>query len=81
MVMCILFTAAALNEDFCIVNRGGVVPLARISNLEEFPIYRNLSVVQFDIVNPNNSTYPVSVATINIIIIISGNECFGESGK
>ena len=58
-----LFTAAVLRMDFCVVNRKGVIPLASIGNLEEFPIYRNLSVLQFDVVNPNhhNSPYPVSV--------------------
>ena len=59
----ISFTAAALNEDFCIVRRIGVTPLTNVGNLEDFPIYRNLSMLQFDIINPNhhNSSYPVSV--------------------
>ena len=56
-----LFTAAVLNMDFCIVRDGEVVPIATTSNPEEFPIYRNLSVLLFDIMNHNNiSPYPVS---------------------
>ena len=57
----VLFAAAVLNMDFCIVSNGDVVPLASVSNLEEFPIYRNISELQFDIINRHNSLYPVSV--------------------
>ena len=48
--------------DFCIVRGGEIVALATTDNPEEFPIYRNLSVLQFDIIHHNNiSPYPVSV--------------------
>ena len=41
---------------------GQVVPLLRhISNLEDFPIYRDLSELQIVAINTNNSPYPVSV--------------------
>ena len=41
---------------------GDVVPLLhRTSNLEDYPIYRNLSVLQIDVISTNNSPYPVSV--------------------
>ena len=32
-----------------------------LNNLESFPIYHELSMLQFDIVSMNNSPYPVSV--------------------
>ena len=29
--------------------------------LEDYPIYRNLSMIQIDVISTNNSPYPVSV--------------------
>ena len=47
------------------VYHGEVAPLLRsssINHLKNFPIYRNLSVLQIDVISTNiNSPYPVSV--------------------
>ena len=60
--MFIFLTAAASDMNFCIVRRQGLIGLVNISNLEIFPIYRNLTSLQFDVINNNfhNSPYPVS---------------------
>ena len=48
--------------DFCIVRDGEIRVVATTSNPEQFPIYRNLSVLPFDIIHRNNiPPYPVSV--------------------
>ena len=59
----VFFTAAARFMLFCLVYWGGVVPLLQsISSLKEYPIYRDLPAIQFDIIHANpNSSYPVSV--------------------
>ena len=58
----VFFTAAAAFNRFCMVIRGQVISLLHhISNLEDFPIYRDLSVLQIVVISTNNSPYPVSV--------------------
>ena len=58
----VFFTAAAAINRFCMVIRGQVISVLRhTSNLEDFPIYRDLSVLQIVVISTNNSPYPVSV--------------------
>ena len=61
-LMSIYFTVAASLNLLCMVFDGEVVPLLRrTSNLEDYPIYRDLSVLQTDVISTNNSPYPVSI--------------------
>ena len=58
------FTAAAACDFFCIVFDGEVIFLLTGSTdiLENFPIYRELSMLQIDVISTNGeSPYPVSV--------------------
>ena len=59
-----VFTGHASVTSFCMVSNGEVAALLRSSNdsLKQFPIYRNLPMLQLDVINTNtNSPYPVSV--------------------
>ena len=62
-MLLLTFTGAAVAMRFCLIFRGEVVFLLHsISTLKQYPIYRNLSMIQFDVENANpNSPYPVSV--------------------
>ena len=60
-----VFTDHASVASFCMVYDGEVAPLLRsssINHLKNFPIYRDLSVLQIDVISTNvDSPYPVSV--------------------
>ena len=59
-----VFTGSASTTSFCMVYDGEVAPLLRSSSnhLKNYPIYRDLSVLQVDVITMNvNSPYPVSV--------------------
>ena len=59
-----LFTDSASQSSFCMVEDGKVTSLLKtsINHLKNFPIYRNLSILQIDVISTNvNSPYPVSV--------------------
>ena len=58
------FTDHASEYSFCMVYDGEVAPLLRSTSnhLKDYPIYRNLSMLQIDVTSMNvNSPYPVSV--------------------
>ena len=58
----VFFTAAAAFNAFCMVINGQVIPLLHYtSNLEDFPIYRDLPMLQIVVFSTNSSPYPVSV--------------------
>ena len=56
--------------EFCLLSRGELIPLLESADVvKQFPFYRNLSVVQFDIINNNlKSPYPVSQFHNDIIM-------------
>ena len=60
-----VFIDSASGASFCMVYDGEVAPLHRsssINHLKNFPIYRDLSVLQVDVISTNvDSPYPVSV--------------------
>ena len=69
-----VFTGHASITSFCMVSNGEVAALLRSSsnNLKHFPIYRNLLMVQLDVINTNiNSPYPVSVEQLLKFDIVS----------
>lgn len=60
--MFIFFTDSASDMNFCLILEEQDLPLLSVDSLKDFPIYRDLSVLHFDIRSTNiNSPYPVSI--------------------
>ena len=64
LCMTVSSAGGASMMEFCLLFRGQILPfLESIDVVKQFPFYRNLSIIQFDIVNNyliSPSPYPVS---------------------
>jgi len=58
--MSIYFVAAALAQDFCVIDKEGIEFLAQVNNsLPDYPIYRELLQLELEIIHNTTSSYPV----------------------
>jgi len=59
--MFIYFVAARKTQDFCVISKSGIVFLAMVNSslLQEYPMYRELLQMEFEIIHNTTSSYPV----------------------